>query len=218
MEQIQKPTFLNELSHFENFFSRMGLKRIEGAIFGLLVLSNEDLPSEQIQSQLHLSQSAVSMALKNLSSLGFIETRDDREEKVKKHSAKEDSLAIVASIFRKREQEYIQEFKVMVERNYQMSIESDGADAPRSKRLLSMIQTCLVAENVMNFVIEVTRKYSQNEYAPLLEHFSKLMTFLEQKGNWQGPLTRKLTKGLSEKFFRGLERIETSLENHRHEQ
>ena len=98
---------IQEIVHFEDFFSRMGFKRIDGSIFGLLVLANRPLTSEEIEETLQLSQSAVSLSLKTLGQIGAIESRDSKSEsKAKHHFAKEDSLAIVASVFRKREEEY----------------------------------------------------------------------------------------------------------------
>ena len=102
---------LQEIPAFETFLYKVGFKRNEGAIFGLLVLSDRPLASEQIEEVLGLSQSAVSLALKKLSHYGAVETFENRvsEKRVKLHTVKEDSLSIVASLFRKREQETIED-------------------------------------------------------------------------------------------------------------
>ena len=54
--------FLEEIRHFENFLSRVGFKRIDGAVYGLLVLAKRPLSSEEIEKALDLSQSAVSLS------------------------------------------------------------------------------------------------------------------------------------------------------------
>ena len=58
-----EPEIQKELPHFEMFFNRIGFKRIDGSVFGLLVLSKKALTSEEIEEALGLSQSAVSLSL-----------------------------------------------------------------------------------------------------------------------------------------------------------
>ncbi|MDO9181577.1 MAG: helix-turn-helix domain-containing protein, partial [Bacteriovorax sp.] len=146
-----EPEILKELPHFEMFFNHIGFKRIDGSVFGLLVLAQKPLTSEEIEEALKLSQSAVSLSLKTLAHFGAIETKDLRENsKARVHSAKEDSLNIVASVFRKREEEYIVEFKHMAQRVLDKS--NGASNEARKKRMQSIISTCEIAESVMNFV------------------------------------------------------------------
>ena len=117
-----EPELLEEIPAFEEFLKRMGLKRIEGAVYGLLTLSNRPLSSEEIEQTLNLSQSAVSMALKTLTYYGAIESmRDTREKKGQIHQAKTDSVSIVSTVFKKREQEAIEEFKNMAMRSKKLN-------------------------------------------------------------------------------------------------
>jgi DNA-binding transcriptional regulator GbsR (MarR family) len=135
LEPIIEAEILKELTHFEVFFSRMGFKRIDGSVFGLLALAKKPLTSEEIEQTLNLSQSAVSLSLKTLSHFGAIETSVDRDQpglKSKLHSAKEDSLNIVASVFRKREEEVVADFKRMAIRVLNKSLES--SDKQRKKK------------------------------------------------------------------------------------
>ena len=205
---IVEPDILKELPHFENFFNRIGFKRIDGSVFGLLVLSQKALTSEEIEEYLKLSQSAVSLSLKTLAHFGAIETRDLRENsKAKVHSAKEDSLLIVASVFRKREQESVHDFKMMAQRVLDKSEGSENY--ARNKRMQSIISTCEIAESVMNFVITIAQNKSRENYEHYSAHYEaivkRLPKALDLIAASSGPLT-DITTNLTERFknnFRG---------------
>lgn len=168
-----EPEIQKELPHFEMFFNRIGFKRIDGSVFGLLVLSKKALTSEEIEEALGLSQSAVSLSLKTLAHFGAIETRDDRtNSKAKVHTAKEDSLNIVASVFRKREEEYIVDFKLMAQRVLDRSQGPDNL--ARRKRMQSIISTCEIAESVMNFVITIAQNKSRETHEQYTAHYDAI--------------------------------------------
>lgn len=207
---IVEPEILNELPHFENFFNRIGFKRIDGAVFGLLVLAKKPLTSEEIEETLKLSQSAVSLSLKTLSHFGAIETRDQRDNsKAKVHSTKEDSLHIVASVFRKREEEYIDDFKSMAQRVLDKS--SGSENAARRRRMQSIISTCEIAESVMNFVITLahnkSRELSDNHAASYDAIVKRLPKALDLIATSTGPIT-DLTVSIKENIT---ERIKNNL-------
>lgn len=174
MNDFIEENLMSELGHFENFFSRMGFKRIDGSIFGLLTLSHRPLTAEEIETALGLSQSAVSISLKTLTQIGAILTRDSKNvqefTKAKVHTAKEDSLSIVASVFRKREEEYVLEFKKMAQRVLNQS--DDKQSASRKKRMLSIISTCEIAESVMQFVITIAKEKGQEHFD---QHYDKVV-------------------------------------------
>lgn len=214
---IVEAELLSELSSFENFFSRIGFKRIDGSVFGLLVLAKKPLTSEEIEQTLNLSQSAVSLSLKTLSHFGAIETSGDRDQagtKARLHHAKEDSLSIVASVFRKREEEVIADFKKMAQRVLEKSNSPEYAN--RKKRMQSILLTCEIAESVMNFVITMAQNKSKAEY---LDHYEamikKLPRALDLLSSSVGPLsvplsdltaslTNNLKENLTEKFKNNL--------------
>ena len=186
-----EPEILKELPHFEMFFNRIGFKRIDGSVFGLLVLSQKPLTSEEIEETLNLSQSAVSLSLKTLANFGAIETKDVRENsKARVHSAREDSLSIVASVFRKREEEYINDFKLMALRVLEKSEANQSKD--RKRRMQSIISTCEIAESVMNFVITIAQNKSREnheQYAAQYEAIvKKLPKALDLIASASGPL------------------------------
>ena len=178
---------LKELPHFEAFFNRIGFKRIDGSVYGLLVLAERPLTSEEIEETLGLSQSAISLSLKTLSQFGAISTRDSRETKAKLHSAKEDSLSVVASLFKKREEEYISDFKKMAKRVHEKSQASNHQT--RKLRMQSIISTCEIAESVMNFVITLAENPHCDE---VIKRFPKTLDLLAQTTGPIVDLTHKL--------------------------
>lgn len=164
IQDIIDPELLGEVVVFENFLHRIGFKRIDGAIFGLLVLASRPLTSEEIENVLGLSQSAVSLSLKNLIHFGAVETRDSRSSRAKLHRPRENALAIVASVFRKREQEAIHEFKEMAGR----CLKKVSPSGPRARRLQSILATCELAEAVMSFVFTLAKMDRLEHIRPVI--------------------------------------------------
>ncbi|MEA9358618.1 hypothetical protein SHI21_20440 [Bacteriovorax sp. PP10] len=209
---IVEPELLKELPSFEVFFDRIGFKRIDGSVFGLLVLAKKPLTSEEIEQTLNLSQSAVSLSLKTLAHFGAIETTGDRDTpgaKAKLHSAKEDSIAIVASVFRKREEEVITDFKRMALRVLERSEGSEHAS--RKKRMQSIVTTCEIAESVMNFVITLAHNKSRSEYESqfeaMVKRLPKALDLLSSSTAPLADLTIAIKDNLTEKFKNNLKGI-----------
>lgn len=209
---IVEPELIKELPAFEVFFDRIGFKRIDGSVFGLLVLAKKPLTSEEIEQTLGLSQSAVSLSLKNLSHFNAIETTGDRDNpgtKAKLHSAKEDSIAIVASVFRKREEEVISDFKRMALRVLERS---EGTEhVSRKRRMQSIITTCEIAESVMNFVITLAHNKSRSEYEAhyeaMVKRLPKALDLLSSSTAPLADLTMAIKDNLTEKFKNNLKGI-----------
>jgi len=205
IEGILGKEFLQPLALFEEFLLQIGFKRIEGKIYGLLVLSPSALTSEQIEKSLSLSQSAVSNALRTLSHFGAVETRIGPEGRTKFHSAKEDSIEIAATIFRKREQKSIEDFRRMAEKLLKVSeSHGDSSDCPRVIRLKSIILTSKLAEAVMKFVIELVELDLENHYASIIE---KVPTVLNTLTRSMRPLTQ-VTKGIGHGIGQILQEIQ----------
>lgn len=201
--------FLRDLPVFETFLNRVGFKRIDGAIYGLLVLSDRPLNSEEIEKYLGLSQSAVSTSLKNLAHYGAVDFREDRENKrVKLHFAKDDSLSIVATIFRKREQQYVEEFKLMTRKLLRKCEEMDGdRESSRTKRLRSIIQTCEMAESVMKFVIGLTRMEKPAQLHAVISKFPKSLDLLIKSAAPMGLVGEETKNYFTEKLKEGLTKL-----------
>ncbi|AUN98136.1 hypothetical protein DOM21_10585 [Bacteriovorax stolpii] len=209
---IVEAEILKELPSFEIFFSRIGFKRIDGSVFGLLVLAKKPLTSEEIEQTLNLSQSAVSLSLKTLTHFGAIETTGDRDNqgsKAKLHSAKEDSLAIVASVFRKREEEVVADFKRMAQRVLDKS--QSPEDASRKRRMQSIVTTCEIAESVMHFVITMahnkTRAEFDAQYEAMVKRLPKALDLLATTAGPLADITMTIKDNLTEKFKNNLKGI-----------
>lgn len=212
MKEIIEEENFKELPHFEVFFSRIGLKRIDGSIYGLLVMAKKPLSSEEIEQTLNLSQSAVSLSLKTLSHFGAIESIGDRENpgtKAKLHLAKEDSLAVVASVFRKREQEMVADFKSMAIRILDKSQTPDCLQ--RKKRMQSIISTCDIAESVMSFVIQTVQSKMTHEHAhhyeTILKKLPKALELLSATALPLADMTQTIKENLTKKIqsnFKGI--------------
>jgi len=151
--KILSDELLIELRHFETFFKKIGFKSIEGSIYGLLVLANEPLSPEDIRAELSLSQSAVSNALKTLKFYNSIVTSEDRIRGCRTYAASEDCLSIVVNVFRKRETNFIRDYRQMAERALLVS-RKEGLDDEnvRVKRLTSIAKTCEFGESIIKFV------------------------------------------------------------------
>ncbi|OIQ15858.1 MAG: hypothetical protein BM556_16280 [Bacteriovorax sp. MedPE-SWde] len=161
------------LPHFESFFNRVGFKRIDGAVFGLLCFSKGPLTSDQIEEDLGLSQSAVSLSLKTLAQYSMIESRDHKElKRLKLHYAKDDALKIVASVIRKREMEYLADFERMTASA--MTIVEDDV---RKQRLSTILSTVKFARSICDVIVNVSEEF-KNPY-PVIEKFPQFMGFVK---------------------------------------
>lgn len=202
---------MEEIVVFENFLDKIGFKRIDGSVFGLLVLSSRPLSSEEIERTLGLSQSAVSLSLKSLTHFGAVETRDARHKRLKVHTAKENSLAIVASVFRKREQESILEFKEMAKRAIsKVQLEKDESPA-RLSRLESILATCKLAEEVIAFVMNLAKIENQEIYRQVINRVPKTLNMALKAAIPIGNATEKMTERFTDKFketlFENIQRL-----------
>lgn len=144
---------LHELKYFEDFLKKIGFKRIEGSVYGYLALSESALSSEDIQKGLGLSQSAVSNSLKTLTFYKAVDVREDRHRGCRVYEATEDCLSIVANVFRKRESDFIKEYRHMAERILKVSREQGASEESiRVKRFKSIVSTCELGEVIIRFV------------------------------------------------------------------
>lgn len=203
---------LQEIHHFENFLDRIGFKRLDGAVFGLLVLSSRPLCSEDIEKALGLSQSAVSQSLKNLGHYGALEQSVRTEEiegkssRVRYHTAKDNALTIVASIFRKREHESILEFKAMAKRamNKCDGLHKNLPDDKRWLRLNSILGTCQLAEDVIKFVYNLAQIENQETFHQVVSRVPKAFNIMltsalplgQASSAWATKLKGNLKEGL----------------------
>lgn len=156
--EVEQPEALDEslqaaLPAFEHFFKAFGFKRVQGRIWGLLVLSGHPLSSREISTQLSISQGATSSALTDLTEWGAISSEFDSSRRCHLHSAVGNALSIVATVFRRREQVVLQQFKQTSERTLVYVKERYGPRDPRVVTLRSIVTTCDIADALMNLVL-----------------------------------------------------------------
>ena len=142
-----------QLPTFELFFKTFGFKRVHGRIWGVLVLSGKPLSSREISEQLGLSQGATSTALSELSGWGAITSEFDGSRRCHLHAPVSNTLSIVATVLRRREQVVFQQFKLSAARTLHYVSERYGERDPRVLTLRSIISTCEIAESVMQLVV-----------------------------------------------------------------
>jgi DNA-binding transcriptional regulator GbsR (MarR family) len=148
-----EPELAAQLPQFELFFKTIGFKRVHGRIWGLLVLGGRALTAKEISESLHLSQGATSTALNELTEWGAITSEFDHERRCHLHAPVSNTLAIAATVIRRREQVVFQQFKVASQRMLAFVREQHGDKDPRVMTLRSIISTCEIAEAVMGLVV-----------------------------------------------------------------
>ena len=142
-----------QLPNFEQFFKTFGFKRIHGRIWGLLVLAGQPLSMREISDYLALSQGASSTALTELTEWGTITSEFDSARRCHLHAPVSNTLSIVATVLRRREQVVFQRFKLSATRTLGYVTERYGERDPRVFTLRSIISTCEIAESVMQLVV-----------------------------------------------------------------
>ena len=147
------PHLAQQLPQFELFFKTIGFKRAHGRIWGLLVLTNRPLSAKEICEALHVSQGATSTALHELTEWGAITSEFDQERRCQVHGPVSNTLAIAATVIRRREQVVFQQFKVASQRMLAYVQEQHGERDPRVLTLRSIISTCEIAEAVVQLVV-----------------------------------------------------------------
>lgn len=196
------------IREFEKFFARVGFKKIDGAVFGLLSLSETPLKSEEIEQILNLSQPAVSNALKNLNQYSMIGTKDHPENKrVKIHFAKENAISIVSGVLKKRELSYLEDFEKISKK----ALTEDIPDKVQS-RFTHILSTTQFAKSLTEVIIKIDQEF-ENPY-PIINNIPKAINFIKDNqkvGLEQIKNTQKAFKHIAK---RGLNNILDKMENH----
>jgi DNA-binding transcriptional regulator GbsR (MarR family) len=142
-----------QLPVFEQFFKTFGFKRVHGRIWGLLVLSGQPLSAREISGALALSQGSTSTALNELIEWGAVASEFDSSRRCHLHSPVSNTLSIVATVMRRREQVAFQQFRVAAARTLTYVQDRYGDKDPRVLTLRSIISTCEIAEAVVQLVV-----------------------------------------------------------------
>lgn len=141
-----------ELPTFELFFKTFGFKRVHGRIWGLLVLAGQPLSSREISQSLSLSQGATSTALNELTEWGAIRSRFDTTRRCHLHAPVGNTLSIVATVFRRREQVAIGKLRMSTETTLSYVKKRYGDKDPRVVTLRSILTSVDIADAVMQLV------------------------------------------------------------------
>ncbi|MFT6830932.1 MAG: DNA-binding transcriptional regulator GbsR (MarR family) [Planctomycetota bacterium] len=141
-----------ELATFEAFFKTFGFKRIHGRVWGLLVLSGQPLTAKEIVHELKISQGAASATINELLEWGAVSSTFDSSRRCNVHEAVGNTLSIVATVLRRREQVAFEHFKIGATRMLEIIRERNGNKDPRVLTLRSIIATCDLADTVMQLV------------------------------------------------------------------
>jgi DNA-binding transcriptional regulator GbsR (MarR family) len=141
-----------ELPAFENFFKTFGFKRVHGRVWGLLVLAGQPLSSREIADELSLSQGATSTTLSELAEWGAIQSEFDAARRCHLHGPVGNTLSIVATVFRRREQVVIGRFKHSVQSMLAIVRERFGERDPRVFTLRSILSSLEIADAVLKLV------------------------------------------------------------------
>ena len=142
-----------QLPTFEQFFKTFGFKRVHGRIWGLLVLRGEPISAREISEDLALSRGATSTAVNELLEWGAVTSEFDSARRCHLHSPVSDTLSIVATVLRRREQVAFQQFRTAASRTLTYVSERYGEKDPRVLTLRSIISTCEIAEAIMQLVV-----------------------------------------------------------------
>ena len=149
----QDPELLEQLPAFELFFKTFGFKRVHGRVWGLLVLSDRPLSNKEVSSQLGISTGLTSTTINELVEWGALRSVFDPERRCHLHSAIGNTMSIVATILRRREQVAMAHFKRSANQTLDYIKKKYGAADPRVLTLRSIIGSCEIAEAVMQLVM-----------------------------------------------------------------
>ena len=147
-----EPELHAELATFESFFKTFGFKRIHGRVWGLLVLAGTPLSAKEVVQELSISQGAASTTINELVEWGAVTSTFDTARRCNVHEAVGNTLSIVATVLRRREQVAFEHFKVGATRMLEIIRERNGPKDPRVLTLRSIIATCDLADAVMQLV------------------------------------------------------------------
>lgn len=150
-EGLDEP-LARELASFELFFKTFGFKRVHGRVWGLLVLAGQPLSSREISNELGLSQGATSTSLNELAEWGAIQSGFDAQRRCHLHAPIGNTLSIVATVFRRREQVVFGKFKQTSLHTLAYVRSRYGEKDPRVLTLRSIITSLEIAEAVMQLV------------------------------------------------------------------
>jgi DNA-binding transcriptional regulator GbsR (MarR family) len=142
-----------QLGTFEVFFKTVGFKRVHGRVWGLLVLAGQPLSSKEVAAELAVSQGTTSTCLNELAEWGAVTCTVDSQRRCHLHAPVGNTLSIVATVLRRREQVVFAQFKTNATRTLEYVRQRYGERDPRALSLRSIVSSCEIAEAVIELVL-----------------------------------------------------------------
>jgi len=155
------------LMTFETFFSAIGFKSRLGKVWGLLALAGKSLSAADIANELDMSAGSVSECLSELREWGAVTSEFSSEHRCQMHSAVSDTMSIVTTVLRRREQLAVQNFKDNARSALQYVTERYGAGDARVHTLQSIVTTSEIAEATIQFFVAASSAVPKNDESRL---------------------------------------------------
>lgn len=155
------------LTTFETFFSAIGFKSRLGKVWGLLALAGQSLSAADIAKELDMSSGSVSECLSELREWGAVTSEFSSEYRCQMHSAVSDTMSIVTTVLRRREQLAVQNFKNNARSALQYVTERYGEKDARVETLQSIVTTSEIAEATIQFFVAASMAVPSNDESRL---------------------------------------------------
>jgi DNA-binding transcriptional regulator GbsR (MarR family) len=141
------------LKTFETFFSAIGFKPRLGRVWGMLALAGRPQSAADIARELDMSGGSVSECLSELREWGAVNSEFSSEHRCQMHSAVSDTMSIVTTVLRRREQLAVQNFKDNARSALTYVTERYGDSDSRVRTLESIVTTSEIAEATIQFFV-----------------------------------------------------------------
>ncbi|MBX3474610.1 MAG: helix-turn-helix domain-containing protein [Planctomycetes bacterium] len=143
----------DHLNTFETFFNAIGFKSRLGRLWGLLALGGRSMSAAEIARELDMSAGSVSECLNELKEWGAVNSEFSSEHRCQMHTAVSDTMSIVTTVLRRREQLAVQNFKDNARSALKYVTERYGDNDPRVRTLQSIVTTSEIAESTIQFFV-----------------------------------------------------------------
>jgi len=141
------------LNTFETFFNAIGFKSRLGRLWGLLALSGRAMTAAEVARELDMSAGSVSECLNELREWGAITSEFSSDHRCQMHTAVSDTMSIVTTVLRRREQLAVQNFKDNARSALRHVTERYGPTDARVRTLQSIVTTSEIAESTIQFFV-----------------------------------------------------------------
>jgi DNA-binding transcriptional regulator GbsR (MarR family) len=167
----------DHLSNFERFFETIGFKPRLGRVWGLLTLAGKPLSSAEIAGELSMSIGSTSECLTELREWGAIKSEFSPTHRCQLHTAISDTMSIVATVLRRREQVAIARFKESMAQALEYVNNVYGPSDPRATVLQSIVGTSEIAEAAIQFFVSASSGQTQDPNSRFNRFVRRMLEF-----------------------------------------